>query len=280
MSRNKTDEPTPAKWPFRLPDSTIPARVAEIRRRVDELGARAQYGWGHTIDFGPFTKEGVLEDNYLSVAGRWEAWGWWPRSFQGLRVADIGCYTGALSMLMAHRGAAEVLAVDEIEEHTAQCRYLCELFRLGSVRPLTASVYQLPQRVEPGSLDLIVLSGVLYHLSDMLLGLLIAWQLLKVGGVLLLESNVVPDDEHSYANFGRFAMGMWWQPSTLCLRDMPEFMGLGNLDVRMYLPDRCLARAEKTSDQPIAFRRGLNYPFPDLRDASPRAPDLSSMAPK
>ena len=272
--------PRPAQWPFKLPESLSGAQIDEIRRRVDDLGAQAQYGWGHTIDFGPFTKEGVLKDNYLSIAACWDAWGWWPRPARNLRVADIGCYTGGLSLLLAHRGAAQVLAVDEIPEHVAQCSYLCELFAVDNIRTLTASLYQLPDHVDPGSLDLIVLSGVLYHLSDMLVGLLIARDLLKVGGVLLIESNAVDDDEHSYANFGRFAMGMWWQPSTLCLKDMCEFMGLSRPDIRMYLPDRCFARAHKTTEQPIAFRRGLNHRFADLRDAVPRSPDLKRMAPK
>jgi SAM-dependent methyltransferase len=270
----------PAAWPFSLPQSWAAEQVEQVRRRVDELGGQAQYGWGHTISFGPFVKEGVLKDNFLHLVGYWDEWQWWPGSLRGLRVADIGCLTGGISLLMAHRGAGEVLAVDEIPEHIAQCAYLCELFGVRNVRPLTASLYRLPQLVEPGTFDLVVLSGVLYHLSDMLVGLLIMRELLKVGGLLLMESSAVDDDEHSYANFGRFAQGMWWQPSTLCIKDMCEFVGLSQVEVRAHLPDRCLARARKSSDQPIAFRRGLNYAFEDLRDRVPRTMDTSTMAPR
>jgi hypothetical protein len=185
-----------------------------------------------------------------------------------------------MSLIMGHRGADEVLAIDEIPEHIAQTEYLRDLFGVGNVKALTASLYQLPGLIQPNSLDLIVLSGVLYHLSDMLVGLLIMRQLLRVGGTLLIESTAVSDDEHSYANFGRFALGIWWQPSTLCIKDMCEFMGLSDIEISMYSPTRCVARARKTSDEPIPFRRGLSYRFDDLRDARPRTMDPGAMAPR
>ncbi len=277
--RKKKVPPPPAQWPLRLPESLTPEQVEGIRRRVDELAARAQYGWGHTIDFGPFVKEGVMKDNFLHIAGHWDAWQWWPRSMKGMRVADIGCLTGGISLIAAHRGAEEVLAVDEIAEHADQCAYLAEAFGMKNVRTLVASLHELPKR-EVGQFDLVILSGVLYHLSDMLVGLYVMRELLKIGGTLLVESAAVDDDQHSYANFGRFAMGMWWQPSTLCVRDMCEFMGLSDVEVRMYWPGRCFARAKKGSDEPIRFRRGMNYPFTDLRDAEGRSMDLGKMAPK
>ncbi len=46
----------------------------------------------------------------------------------------------------------------------------------------------------------------------MLVGLYVMRQLLEPGGVLLIESNAVDDDTHSYDNFGQFYAGMWWQP--------------------------------------------------------------------
>lgn len=275
----KQRPPRPAEWPLTLPRSLSEEQVEAVRRRVDELAERAQYGWGHTIDFGPFVKEGVMKDNFLHIVGHWDAWQWWPRSMKGLQVADIGCLTGGIAMVAAHRGADEVLAVDEIPEHVDQCAYLAEVFGMTNVRAVKASLYDLPE-MNVGTFDLVILSGVLYHLSDMLLGLYLMRELLKVGGTLLIESAAVDDDEHSYANFGRFAIGMWWQPSTLCVKDMCEFMGLSEVEVRMYWPDRCFARARKLSEEPIRFRRGINYPFTDLRDAEPRTMDLGGMAPK
>jgi len=126
--------------------------------------------------------------------------------------------------------------------------------------------------------DLIVLSGVLYHLSDMLVGLYALRRLLKPGGVLLIESNAVGDDDASYANFGRFFAGMWWQPTTLCIRDLCAFMGYEGAETSMYRADRCVGRAVRGKEEP-SFRRGLNWDFADLRDSVARTLDPSVMAP-
>ncbi|HEY1474621.1 MAG TPA: class I SAM-dependent methyltransferase [Pseudolabrys sp.] len=245
---------------------------------MERLAGASQYGWGHTIDFGPFRKVGLLGESYLAIAGVLDNWGWWPERLEEMRVADVGCFTGGLSLLMAHRGAAIVHAVDEIPEHLAQCAFLAETFAKPAVRPILRSVYRLREEIEPGSLDLILLAGVLYHLSDMLVGLHALRELLKPGGVLLIQSNAVDDFDHSYANFGRFFAGMWWQPSGLCVRDMCEFMGYENCDVRFYAPYRCLARAIRMEGE-IPFRRGLNWTFEALRDRKPRTLDSSVMAP-
>lgn len=268
----------PASWPLSLSTEISPAAVRQIAAEVDRLGAAAQYGWGHTIDFGPFRKEGLLGENYLEIAGALDDWGWWSPRMYGLRVADIGCFTGGLSMLMAHRGAATVYAVDEVPSHLAQCEFLASIFATSAVRPVLRSVYRVREDIEPGSLDLVLLAGVLYHLSDMLVGLYALRELLKPGGVLLIQSNAVDDFRYSYANFGRFFAGMWWQPTGLCVKDMCDFMGYTECEVRFYAPNLCLARAVR-SETDIPYRRGLNWAFKDIRDGMPRSLDWRIMAP-
>lgn len=268
-----------AGWPFQLPSDTPADRITEIRRRVEDLDSAAQYGWGHTIDFGPFKKEGLLGDNFLDVAGMLDDWGWWPASMKDMRVADVGCYTGGLSLYMAAKEPAIVYAVDEVKEHLDQAVFLADVFERKEIEPVQASVYDLTEHIQEGSLDLVLLSGVLYHLSDMLLGLYVLRRLLKPGGVLLIETNAVNDNRRSFANFGRFYKGMWWQPSGLCISDMCEFMGFGRAEVHFYGPDRCLARTRRSLDEDIPFKRGLNWHFESLKDAQHRSVDAKIMAP-
>jgi SAM-dependent methyltransferase len=268
----------PATWPLRLPADLPAERVAAIAQHVDELADAAQYGWGHTIDFGPFSKRGLMGKGYLRIAGALDAWGWWPDDLTGSRVADIGCFTGGLTLYLAARRPTVVYAVDELSDHIAQCGYLAEVFRLGAVRPVEASLYRLDEQVAPGSLDLILLSGVLYHLSDMLVGIHMMRRLLAPDGVLIIESNAIDDVEHSYANFGRFYKGMWWQPSALCVADMCEFMGFTDTQVRFYEKGRCLARCVRSTEE-IPFKRGMNWEFASRRDARPRTEDERVMAP-
>ncbi len=253
-------------------------QTGQISDEASRLAAAAQYGWGHTIDFGPFQKEGLLGDDYLRIAGGFDEWGWWPARLDGMRVADVGCYTGGLSLLMANRGADVVYAVDEIPENLAQCAFLSRIFGAKTVHPLLQPAYRLRESIPPGSLDIILLSGVLYHMSDMLVGLYAMRELLKPTGVLLIQSSGVDDFTHSYANFGRFCAGRWWQPTGLCLQHMCELMGLRDPEVRFYDSHNCLARAFPDATD-IPFKRGLNWKFSDIHDARPRSLDPSLMAP-
>ena len=267
-----------APFPFSLSD-TSPDAVRRIRDRVDDVTARAQYGWGHTIDFGPFTQPGLLGDKYLQVAGLLDAWGWWPTDLAGRTVADVGAFTGGVSMVLAARGAQVVYAVDEVPEHLEQCRILVDAFGVDNVETVESSLYELSGRIEAESLDVVLLSGVLYHLSDMLVGLMALQRLLKPGGVLIVESNAVECFDHSYANFGRYFEGMWWQPTGLCIQDLSEHSGFARADVRFYKPGRALALMRKPADARIPFKRGVNLDFADLRDEVERTRDSALMAP-
>jgi SAM-dependent methyltransferase len=220
----------------------------------------------------------LLGNDYLAIAGGLDEWEWWPRRLDGMRVADVGCFTGGLSLILADRGAEIVYAVDEIPEHVAQCAYLAQTFSATNVCPVVRSVYQLREAIPPASLDLVLLSGVLYHLSDMLVGLRAVRELLRPNGLLLIQSYAIADFEHSYANFGRFVAGRWWQPTALCIRDMLEFMGFRDVELRFHHPQGCIGRA-RPAEADIPFKRGLNWQFDDLNDARPRSLDASLMAP-
>jgi SAM-dependent methyltransferase len=271
-------EASPAAWPLSLPADIPETKIKEIAAEGDRLADASPYGWGHTIDFGAFRKAGLLQEGYLKIAGLLDHWNWWPQRLDGLRIADVGCFTGGSSLLMAHRGAAVVYAADEVPEHLAQCAFLVRTFGVETIRPILRSAYRLREDIAPGSLDVILLSGVLYHLSDMLIGLYAMRELLKPGGLLLVQSNGIDDFKQSYANFGRFIAGRWWQPSGLCIQDMLHFMGYENAEVRFYKANVCLARAS-TTGRDIPFKRGLNWPFENIRDAVARPIDGRLMAP-
>lgn len=268
-------DPPKLAWPLRLPAKADPQA---IRRRIAELTNGAQYGWGHSIDFGTFRIDGLLGEHYLQILGALHELGWLPRDIDGQRVADIGCYTGGVALYLAHIGAAQVYAIDEVVGNLDQCRYLAEVYAKPQVETIDASIYHLTRHIAQGSLDIVACFGVLYHLSDMLLGLYVMRELLKEGGLLLLETNAVNNAKESYANFGRFYAGMWWQPTTLCVRDMLEFMGFVDIDIVVHQPSRCLAKACRASGD-LRFKRGINWHFPSIRDLEARSLDPTIMAP-
>lgn len=123
----------------------------------------------------------------------------------------------------ASRGAERVYAVDEVPEHLDQCHLVSRAFDLGNVAPVCDPLYRLEGHVESGSLDLVLVAGVLYHLSAMLMGLHALRRLLKPGGALLIESAAIDDFERSYADFARFVGGAWRAPSGLCNQGHARF---------------------------------------------------------
>ena len=252
------------------------AAVSPTQIKAQEIAARSPYGWGHTIEFPDFTMPGILGTAYQTIIENLTTLGWLPENLSGKRVADIGCFSGGMTKILAERGAVDVLAVDEIPGHANQCQLVVDVFDLFQVQILCASLYQLPQ-FDLQQQDLITCSGVLYHLSDMLVGLKVMRDLLKPDGLLLLESNAIDDMERSYANFGRFYAGMWWQPTSLCISDMCKAMGFAEPEIRFYEPGRCLVRTTASGEMP--FKRGLNYSFSDIRDEQPRPMDAKIMRP-
>ncbi|MBN8543933.1 MAG: DUF1698 domain-containing protein [Alphaproteobacteria bacterium] len=252
--------------------------VKRIQQEMDALDRNAQYGWGHTIDFGAFEKQGVLGDNYLNIIDKLDEWGWLKPDYSGAAIADIGCYTGGISAILASRNPRIVYGVDELPSHLEQCNYLAKLLKKDNIKTIPSSVYTLGQHIENASLDMILFSGVLYHMSDMLVGLYQLNQLLKVGGELLIETNAVDDKNRSYANFGRYHGGMWWQPSGVCLRDMCEFMGYKDVEVKFYTYGRCLVRAIKETEH-IPYRCGVNWPFESRMDRKKSVVNELIMAP-
>lgn len=251
------------KFPFTLDKNT---NIDEIKQKIEKLSEVSPYGWGHEFDLGSLKIEGQLGNNYLKIVENLDSLKWFPKSMNGLTVADVGCYSGGISMIMASREAEKIFSIDEIKERLEQCKFMSELFKIKTINCIHSSLYQLLDHIEPNSLDLVVCSGVLYHLSDMLVGLLILQKLLKPGGILILESNAVDSFDYSYANFGRFYAGMWWQPSALCIKDMVEHMGFNSPDIKFYTAGRCLARAIKPDKPAVPFKRGMNWKFETLID--------------
>lgn len=252
--------------------------IARVKQAIEDATAASQFGWGHEIDFGPFTQEGLLGTTWRAVVTALDEAAMWPADLTGLRVADVGAFSGGISALLAGRNADTVYAVDELPGHARQAEVVVDAFGLDNIEVVESSLYGLSDHIELESLDMILLSGVLYHLSDMLIGLYELRRLLRPGGRLVVETNAVADMNHSYANFGRYYAGMWWQPSMLCVQDMLEFMGFEEVRVEPFINSRCIATAVRTAGE-IPFKRGLNFDFENRDDATIRKIDPSMMRP-
>ncbi len=120
------------------------------------------------------------------VPGR--SWRAWARALchlipAGLRVADIGCGGGALTLEIA-RFAGSVVAIDPEAEPLTRARAEASRQEVRGVLFTRASLERLP--LDDGSVDLAVLSQTLHSVTDPAAALTEALRVLAPGGRLLV----------------------------------------------------------------------------------------------
>jgi tRNA (mo5U34)-methyltransferase len=165
---------------------------------------------------------------------------------RGKKVLDVGCWEGQWSFEVERRGAAEVYAIDylvgdpraEVSE-----RGLKELptFRLAhkilgskvSYHP-NVSVYQI-DKLGVRDFDVVLFCGVYYHLKNPLLGLAKLRQVMRDGGIMIVEGAVVDGPGQASARFYyhevlRDDASNWWVPTVPCLRQWIECSFLEPVD--------------------------------------------------
>lgn len=146
------------------------------------------FHWGHHHDFGEYGVPGRMCKHHLSVIKVFiddlEAM---PRSLDGLRVLDIGCWTGGTSLLLCAMGA-EVVAIEEVKKYADCVDYLHRAFDIKKLEAKNLSLYDCTTPEFQDSFDLVLCAGVLHYATDPKLALRIMFNCLKDGGKCLIET--------------------------------------------------------------------------------------------
>lgn len=188
-----------------------------------------------------------------------------------LRCLDIGTMEALIPVLLAKRGAAETVAVDGLDfgekvaavqaAHGARFAYLPNVLSGSLVRALEERYAgDLTNHRFAGGpaprldFDVVVLSGVLYHVHSPLHVLASARSLLRSGGLMLVETAVLDADAHlmqwNFAGSGYvYGPTDTWFMTVPLLDHFLRFLKLLPLDAR-WIPAgdgvarfACLARA-------------------------------------
>ena len=194
--------------------------------REDLLRKVSEYNWAHSIDLG----QGVI------TPGMWGA----PNpllievfdriDFRGKRVLDIGCWDGLWSFEAEKRGASEVYATDDVSQRSFSEQPTFALARdvlQSKVKYVpSVSVYDV-RSLAVDDFDVVVFSGVYYHLKHPLLALAVLRQVMATGGMLIVEGPVIDDTKHCFATFFYHDLlcddvSNWWVPTRRCLREWIE----------------------------------------------------------
>jgi 2-polyprenyl-3-methyl-5-hydroxy-6-metoxy-1,4-benzoquinol methylase len=198
-----------------------------------------KFHWGHNHDFGAFALEGRMGNRHLAHLARFiDAFQAIDRSLEGLRVLDIGCWTGGTSLLLCAMGA-HVVAIDEIKKYIDCLEYMKQAFDIKKLEPMNLSLYDCSRPDFQDAFDIVLFAGVLYHVTDPILALRTTFNCLKDDGLCLLETAAV-HTERPILTYERSNWN-WFFPSLTTLAQMMADVGFTDVKVQKALRDRAYA---------------------------------------
>lgn len=156
-------------------------------------------------------------------------------AIEGKSCLDIGIQEGLFCTLLERMGAGTVVGYDWIPR-TPRIDLLRATMGVGFEYIHGFRMAALRHRLKElghGPFDVVVFSGVLYHMFDPLAGLSIARGLLRDGGILILETSCILDDQvgmHFNAGGRFYKHSNYWQISVSCMDYLLRFLRLEALD--------------------------------------------------
>lgn len=131
---------------------------------------------------------------------RYDEYGLTRINFNGKRVLDIGCLDGLYSFFAEKQGAREVVSIDINEEQfgkqthkkidwTEGYRTAHTLLKSKAKYIFPFSVYDLNKK-DFKQFDIVLFLGVLYHIAHPMLALERINEVLKIGGIVVIEAEI------------------------------------------------------------------------------------------
>ena len=239
----------------------------EVERQRDQY---IKFYWGHNHDFGAFKQKGRMGDRHITLLATFMAL--FPVSFDDFKdkeVFDIGCWTGGTTLALASI-ARRVFAIEEVKKYADMASFLVKSFGLSNRASVhRRSLYDCNSEEFFDRFDIVYFPGVLYHLSDPLLGLRILFNVLKVGGEILIESEGIERQE-PFCRFDGMVIhktgskeNKWFIPSPSALHKMMREAGFDDIETLLYRSEkrgkRLYGYGRKTAQVGIC-KAGLSVP--------------------
>jgi 2-polyprenyl-3-methyl-5-hydroxy-6-metoxy-1,4-benzoquinol methylase len=279
LTRYRTDRlvgVTPAAFREQI-DAFLRMRDHDIEGYSDPSRQRdlsIQFHWGHDHDFGTFAVPGRMARRHLWLLTTFmEQFRALPRTLEGKRVLDIGCWTGGTSLLLAAMGA-EVLAIEEVQKYVDAVTYIKKAFAISNLEVRRLSLYELDGAEFQDRFDYVLFAGVLYHVTDPIVALRLIFNCLKDGGSMLLETMASHADESqptieywgptafttpgTAENLNRGGWN-WFVPSRKTIAQMIADVGFEKVQTTPVADQRCVATATRTAHTDM-LRAGLARP--------------------
>jgi len=148
-----------------------------------------EFHWGYDHDFGDFQLTGKMRNRHIGVLANFATL--FPvtiEDFDNRDVFDVGCWTGGTTLVLASLGS-RVVAIEEVRKYAEMAAFLAKSFGLEDrVKVEPRSLYSCNSPEFHDRFDIVHFPGVVYHLSDPVVGLRILYNSLRIGGRILVES--------------------------------------------------------------------------------------------
>ena len=175
------------------------AAIEGYKEIAHQRDLSVQFKWGHDHDFGTFSLPGAMRNRHIEVLATFmEEYDVPERDLSGKKVLDVGCWTGGTSLLLAAMGA-DVFAIEEVRKYADAVNYMKNAFG-KNLTVENRSLYSLDDKQFQDRFDIVLYSGVLYHVTDPVLSLRIVFNALKNGGICLLET-MASGGKGSFCNY-------------------------------------------------------------------------------
>ncbi|MBN9508490.1 MAG: DUF1698 domain-containing protein [Alphaproteobacteria bacterium] len=203
----------------------LASMVFSGRPRAQLLDMVPKFRWVHAIDLGDGAETpGVWGKGNPSITEALADIDW-----RNKKVLDVGCWDGMYSFYAEARGAFPVYATDLITQRDFSGQPTFQLAHaIRNSRILyypNVSVYNV-EVLGIRDFDVVIFSGVYYHLKDPVRALTALRRVMKEGAIIIVEGAVL-EDVGCFAKFyykDHFCgdKSNWWVPTVNCLRQWVE----------------------------------------------------------
>jgi len=234
-----------------------------------QRGLSVQFHWGHNHHFSDdFILNGNMRDRHINIISSFSDKYLLPIDLSRKKVLDIGVWTGGTSLLLAAMGA-EVYALEEVAQYSDTVNFLAFAFGIEHlVKCFPVSLYDfLPQFSD--FFDIVIYSGVIYHVSDPLISLRMIFSALKNDGIVFLETYGIDSNEpicrYEGTSINLFQVGSspalkgwnYFIPSASCLSRWCYDAGFQEVEIGLYENKRIQGFARRTHFQDFC-RAGIS----------------------
>lgn len=175
---------------------------------------------------GPFRIQDIDIDTEWRSDLKWDRIRSSVAPLDGRTILDVGCGNGYYAYRMRAAGAGKVIGIDPTLLYVCQFAALRKISGISSVYVLPLRLHDLPDG--SAAFDTAFSMGVLYHQRDPHEHLQKLWGALRDGGELVLETLILPGDQHDVLQpEDRYARmrNVWHLPTIAALIEWLEQAG-------------------------------------------------------